>query len=176
MFGSGLRKVVGNDKSMLAFRNALDYSNRLEKDYESWFDSAMQYVNVDFSEFNSDPSEILTKASARSASTRSLYLVCMEADTFKELADIAMEQETFEDMISGRNKDASWCVRVRRMDRAHFGKKLRNSSKLVMQATREMSDMLRKVRWILCFPFENALSFTNRNIFVYLELIVWREG
>ena len=105
----------------------------------------MQYV----SSVNSIPyetlSNILRDATKRSASARGVYQIWAESDTYRGLADIAMGNGAFNDMIDGANKDSSWCLRVRHMDREKFGKKQRSSKKSTIEATNEMTEVLQKV-------------------------------
>ena len=106
----------------------------------------MQYISSSDSNLNQLIIDVLADATKRSASARALYQIQVEADSFGELAEIATSQGTFLDMIDGEKRDSSWCIRVRQMDRERFGKKQRPSQNLAIQATNEMTQLLRKVR------------------------------
>lgn len=95
---------------------------------------------------DSNLSHLLTKATKRSAHVRSTFNIVSEADTFEELAKIALQSNNFADMEEGGiNNFASWCVRVRQLDRTRFGSALRSPLGREREATAGMTDLLKKV-------------------------------
>ena len=147
------------DDCKLNFSNALDFTDRLERDYEERFDSAMQYISS-----NDRILDVLAEATKRTTCTRTLQA---EADSCGELAAIASVNGIFQDMIDGTKKKAYWCLRILQMDREC------PSKKLAIQATNEITEMLQMVSFILRYSnLISRLSFVSMRYFWRLSLVV----
>mmetsp|Transcript_27813 Transcript_27813/g.43164 ORF Transcript_27813/g.43164 Transcript_27813/m.43164 type:complete len:360 (-) Transcript_27813:168-1247(-) len=121
----------------------------------------MQFVTSDDRGMNSSLSDLLTEATKRSAHVRSTFKVISESDSFKELAEIAQQSNSFADMEEGGvSYLASWCVRVRQLDRTRFGKTLRSPLSREREATAGMTNLLQK--------FGGKVNLRNPDEMIYI--------
>jgi tRNA G10 N-methylase Trm11 len=120
-FTGALEAVTGDggDReaiSSLTFHDALQYTGEafMHEQKLIRFNQSMQYI--DLAAINLSLAAYV-RAAQRSSLVHAVYLACADADSYEDLAQVALQNGSFDDMRPGqRNEAAKWCVRVR-----HFG-------------------------------------------------------
>jgi len=121
---------------------------------------AMQYVEIDTTSLKQTSSvvkesieltsELLIKACKRCSLIREVYNIIAEADTYQDLAEVALESDIPFEPVDGLN--SSWSVRLRQYgayaknnEGQRFGKRIRSSLSLEKQAIFSMSTLFEKL-------------------------------
>ena len=147
---------------MLKYDGERELSDRELKGIEG----AMEFVA------NADGSPIsknwLIQATERSSLIRECYEVVAKADTYEELAQLALESHALDDVLSGGdNEDATWRIRLRQYfststnDKGRrYGKNVRSPIRAEKQAIQAMSELF--------IRFKGKVDLMNPDCGLYL--------
>ena len=148
---------------MLKYDGERELSERELKGIEG----AMEFIS------NADGSPIskqwLIQATERTSLVRECYEVVAKADTYDELARLALESGALDDVLSGgENQDATWRLRLRQYGSTssnndkgrRYGKNARSPIRAEKQAIQAMTDLFIK--------FKGQVDLTNPDCGIYV--------
>ena len=147
---------------MLKYDGERELSERELKGIEG----AMEFItNADGSPISKD---WLIQATERSALIRECYEVVAKADTYEELAQLALETGALDDVLSGgKNEDATWRLRLRQYGSTstndkgrRYGKNVRSPIRAEKQAIQAMAELF--------IRFKGKVDLMNPDCGLYL--------